>query len=88
MKHEIKFASTWAFSGVILGFLAFVFNYTMAPISLPGYELIAAPAMFALSFFSEETAFWPKFLIFHSGQYIAYFFVILFAKLLYSRVKS
>ncbi|MDO6445294.1 hypothetical protein Q4493_05835 [Colwellia sp. 1_MG-2023] len=48
----------------------------MAPISLPGYELLAWPAMFGLQFFSEETAFWPKLIIFNTSQYLVYFSVI------------
>jgi hypothetical protein len=34
---------------------------------MPGYEWLTVPARFALSFFSEETAFWPKMAIFLSG---------------------
>ncbi len=75
-KTRVKFSAKWAWTGVVLGLLAFIYNYTMVPMSLPGYEIIAAPAMFALSFFSEETPFWPKLSIFLLGQYIVYFIII------------
>jgi hypothetical protein len=77
INENVKFAFLWAFSGVAIGLMAFIFNYTMAPISLPGYELLAWPAMLGLQFFSEETAFWPKLLIFITSQYLLYFCVIL-----------
>jgi hypothetical protein len=70
---DLKYSALWAFTGVVIALVAFIFNYTMTPVSLPGYDFIAAPAMFALSFFSEETAFWPKLTIFLSGQYLAFF---------------
>ncbi|REL35284.1 hypothetical protein [Thalassotalea euphylliae] len=69
---RLQFATRWGLLGILLGTIAFLFNYHMVPTSLPGYEIIAAPAMWALSFFSEETPFWPKMVIFMSGQYIAY----------------
>jgi len=73
----IMLSLKWAWIGVVLGLLAFIYNYTMVPLSLPGYELVAAPAMYALSFFSEETPFYPKLLIFLTGQYLGYFTLIL-----------
>ncbi|GAA6204953.1 hypothetical protein [Thalassotalea sp. SU-HH00458] len=76
MNKDLKFSLKWAFSGVVIGLIAFIYNYTMAPISLPGYEILAWPAMFGLQFFSEETAFWPKFIIFITSQYLAYFLMI------------
>ena len=76
INANVKFAFIWAFSGVAIGLIAFIFNYTMAPISLPGYELLAWPAMFGLQFFSEETAFWLKLIIFITSQYLVYFSVI------------
>jgi len=42
----------WALVGVAIGLLAFIFNYYNTPMLFPGYEVIAAPAVFALSFFS------------------------------------
>jgi len=88
IKLAGKFAAKWGVIGVALGLCAFLYNYTMTPHSLPGYELIAAPAMFALSFFSEETAFWPKMAIFLSGQYVAYFLIILLARVLHTKIKA
>ena len=59
--------------GVVIGFCAFLFNYFQVPMSLPGYEILVAPAMFLLSFFSEETEFIPKMILFLFGQFIGYF---------------
>lgn len=73
---SLNFAAKWAFSGVIIGVFAFWFNYTFVPVSLPGYEILAGPAMIALSLISEETPFWPKMAMFLTGQYLGYFFVI------------
>ncbi len=47
----------------------------MVPILLPGYEVLVAPAMFTLSFFSEETYFTPKMILFLFGQFIGYFLI-------------
>jgi hypothetical protein len=71
-----NYSFKWAFSGVAIGLIAFIYNYTMAPISLPGYAILAWPAMFGLQFFSEETAFWPKLIIFITSQYVIYFCMI------------
>ena len=71
----LRFSAKWGLLGMALGLLAFWFNYFFVPISLPGYELIAAPAMWAMSFFSEETPFTPKMIIFMAGQYLGYFSV-------------
>lgn len=76
IRNDLNFSLKWAFSGVAIGLVAFIYNYTMAPISLAGYELLAWPAMFGLQFFSEETAFWPKFVIFNTSQYLIYFCLI------------
>ena len=73
MLSDYKFSSLWGFVGVVVGLLAFGFNYLMVPASLPGYEILAAPAMLALSLFSEETYFTPKMILFLFGQYIGYF---------------
>lgn len=59
--------------GILIGVAAFLFNYYFAPLSLPGYELLASPAMLLLSFFSEETAFKPKMVLFLAGQFAGYF---------------
>ncbi len=59
--------------GMVIGLFAFTFNYHMTDMSLPGYRVIAAPAMFMLSFFSEETDFVAKMVLFLSGQFIGYF---------------
>lgn len=76
INEDRKCALKWAFFGVVIGLIAFIYNYTMAPISLPGYEILAWPAMFGLQFFSEETAFWPKLIIFITSQYLVYFLMI------------
>jgi len=68
-----KLSSKWGFIGVVIGLCAFLFNYNMVPVSLPGYKILAAPAMFTLSFFSEETYFVPKMILFLSGQFLGYF---------------
>lgn len=77
---DVKFSLIWAFLGVVLALIAFLFNYTFAPTSIWGYEILAGPAMFSLSFFSEETAFWPKLAIFLFGQYIIYFVALFILK--------
>ena len=78
---DYKFSTISGFLGVVIGFCAFLFNYNMVPVSLPGYEILAAPAMLALSFFSEETDFIPKMILFHFGQFIGYFcFAYIFRK--------
>ena len=82
MMSDYKKSSLWGMVGIVIGICAFIFNYTMVPVSLPGYEYLAAPAMYALSFFSEETNFVPKMIIFLSGQYVGYScFVYLVIKL-------
>ena len=85
---DFKFTSLWALSGVVIGIIAFGYNYTFIATSLPGYAIVTAPARFALSFFSEETAFWPKMAIFLVGQYIGYFLVIVSVKKLFSVFKG
>ncbi|MGB1261827.1 MAG: hypothetical protein ACPG52_02860 [Cognaticolwellia sp.] len=77
---DIKFSYLSAFLGCLLGLTVFAYNYTFITCSVPGYEVLTAPARLALSFFSEETAFWPKMLIFMLGQYLGYFLVIFFVK--------
>jgi len=59
--------------GIVIGLCAFLFNYYMIPLSFPGYRVWVAPAMFILSFFSEETDFVPKMILFLSGQFLGYF---------------
>lgn len=81
VRSSLVFALKWALLGLALGLFAFLYNYHMAPIRLPGYEVIAAPAMFSLQFFSHETAFWPKLVIFLSGQYILCFLAMLLVRL-------
>lgn len=56
-----------------IGLCAFLFNYYMVPISLPGYKVLVSPAIFILRFFSEETYFAPKMILFLSGQFVGYF---------------
>jgi len=72
-KQNYKQYTVVGFIGMLIGSGLFTFNYHMVPTSFPGYEILAAPAMFLLSFFSEETAFIPKIVLFLSGQFIGYF---------------
>lgn len=62
-----------AIIGVVIGLIAFIVNYNFIDFTFPGYQIITAPARFALSSFSEETAFWPKMAIFIVGQFLGYF---------------
>ena len=71
-----KISSIWGLIGVVIGLCSFLFNYYMVPLSLPGYEIFVAPAMFVLSFFSEETYFVPKMILFLFGQFIGYFLIV------------
>jgi hypothetical protein len=75
LKSDYRFSSIWGISGVVIGILAFLYNYNHVPALLPGYEVLVAPAMFALSFFSEETYFTPKMVLFLFGQFLGYFSV-------------
>jgi len=68
-----KFSILIGCTGVLIGIFAFLYNYYMVPLSLPGYKLIVAPAIYTLSFFSEETAFIPKMILFLLGQFFGYF---------------
>ncbi len=77
---DVKFSGLWALVGFVSALFAFTFNYNMVPLSLPGYELFAGPAMLVLRLFSEEIAFWPKLTIFLVGQYLVYFLVILLGR--------
>ena len=79
-----KFATRWALIGVLIGLFAFSINYHWYPATLIGYEVFAGPAMFALSFFSEETNFWPKLAIFCAGQFLFYFIIAAFVSALSS----
>jgi hypothetical protein len=85
---DLNFSLRWGFIGIVLGLLAFSFNYHVTTMSFPGYEIIARPAMFALSFFTEETNFLPKMVIFITGQYIGYFLIIFIIKKLVRYVRS
>jgi hypothetical protein len=88
MLSDFKSSLLWALSGVVIGIIAFGYNYTFVSASLPGYAVFTAPARFALSFFSEETAFWPKMTIFLVGQYVGYFLVIVIVKKSYYYLKT
>jgi hypothetical protein len=70
---NFKLSSIWGFAGMAIGLCAFLFNYYMVPISLPGYKVLVSPAIFTLRFFSEETYFAPKMILFLSGQFVGYF---------------
>jgi len=77
-KIHYRNSALWGFAGIVFGICAFLFNYYLVPLSLPGYQIIAAPAMFTLSFFSEETYFIPKMILYLSGQFIGYFLMSCF----------
>lgn len=72
---DVRLSTKWGLLGCILGLMAFSFNYHWVELSLPGYEVIAAPAMLVLSFFSEEMYFTPKMILFLFGQFFGYFIV-------------
>lgn len=72
---NFKLSSIWGFVGITIGLCAFLFNYYMVPVSLPGYRVLVSPAIFTLSFFSEETYFAPKMVLFMLGQFVGYFFI-------------
>ncbi len=74
-RLNYKNASIWGVIGVVIGLCSFLFNYYMVPISLPGYRVLVAPAILTLSFFSEETPFTPKMILFISGQFVGYFLI-------------
>ena len=69
---KIKASLLTAIAGVAIGLIAFIVNYNFIEFTFPGYQVITLPARFALSFFSEETAFWPKMVIFILGQFVGY----------------
>lgn len=69
---KIKPSLLTAIAGVAIGLIAFIVNYNFIELTFPGYQVITVPARFALSFFSEETAFWPKMVIFILGQFVGY----------------
>jgi len=73
LTSNYRFASVWGVIGVLIGIGAFLYNYNTVPELLPGYEILVAPAMFALSFFSEETYFTPKMVLFLFAQFLGYF---------------
>lgn len=72
-SFKIKSSLLVAIVGVVIGLVAFIVNYNFIEFTFPGYQVITVPARFALSFFSEETAFWPKMVIFLLGQFVGYF---------------
>lgn len=88
MMSDYRFASVIGIVGVVVGLIAFLFNYHFISYSMPGYGLFAAPAMFTLSFFSEETDFTPKMLLFTGGQFLGYFLLALIWRRLKEQWKS
>lgn len=82
-----KLSTIWGLIGVVIGLCAFLFNYYMVPVSLIGYELLVSPAMFTLSFFSEETNFVAKMILFLSGQFVGYFTSACIVQKITSRLK-
>ena len=70
LKYKLSFIV--GFAGIAIGLIAFSYNYTLVPKVFPFYEVIAGPAMFSLSFFSEELSFTSKMIIFVIGQFSAF----------------
>jgi len=83
-----KLSSKVGFIGIVIGLCAFLFNYYIVTVSLPGYAILVAPAMFMLSFFSEETYFAPKMILFLSGQFIGYFLMACLFQLIKNKTKN
>ncbi len=82
LMSDYKFSIIWGGVGIVIGVVAFIFNYHMVLVSMPGYEVLVAPAMFTMSFFNEETYFTPKMILFLSGQFLGYFcFAYIFLKI-------
>lgn len=75
---------------VLYGLVAHFYNFNFAPSLLIGYEFLALPGMFLLTFFSEETPLKPKLLLFLLGQfngYFLFFFILTHFKQRLSRLK-
>lgn len=85
---KIKYSLLTAVTGVVIGLIAFIVNYNFIEFTFPGYQVITVPARFALSFFSEETAFWPKMVIFILGQFVGYFILGSLLSRVFFAVKS
>jgi len=84
LLSDYRFSSIWGVIGAFIGICAFLYNYNRVPDLLPGYEILAAPAMLLLSFFSEETYFTPKMVLFLFGQFLGYFGIaFIYRKLTY-----
>ncbi|WP_448212405.1 hypothetical protein [Colwellia sp. MEBiC06753] len=78
MKYsKYRMATLAGVVGVAMGLLANFLHYQFADFSLWGYQFFMAPAMLALSFFSEELPFTPKLVIYSFGQFIGYFAIML-----------
>ena len=80
MLSTTRVSTIWGIVGIVLGLIVFLFNYNLAPTSFPGSRIVTAPAIFALSFFSEETAFTPKLILYLMGQFIGYFTIAFAAR--------
>jgi hypothetical protein len=85
---HFKAASLVGIIGVVVGLCAFLFNYHNISLSFPGYRLLVAPAIFVLSFISEETDFIPKMILFISGQFTGYFCVAYFCRAILELTKN
>ncbi|QOL27315.1 hypothetical protein LP316_11010 [Thalassotalea sp. LPB0316] len=73
-KLSIKQKSTLiGVLGMLIGAACFMTHFYLEQVTIPFYSLICAPAMFVLSFFSEETPFVPKMVLFQLGQFIGYY---------------
>ena len=85
---QFRIAYFFGVFGVIVGLSAFLFNYHIISLSFPGYNFFVSPAIFTLSFFSEETAFIPKMILFISGQFLGYFSIAYIFSLIYVSLRN
>jgi hypothetical protein len=72
---DYQFATTFGALGLVLGLIIHLIHFHWLSMTVPGYELWTAPGKMLLRFFSEETPYRPKLIIFLIGQFIGYFFV-------------
>jgi len=70
---QIQRSTVSGFIGMLIGGLCFTIHFYYSDVTIPFYSILCAPAIFALSFFSEETPFVPKMILFQMGQFFGYF---------------
>ncbi|WP_448566897.1 hypothetical protein [Thalassotalea ganghwensis] len=71
----IRRATVAGVIGVCIAIIAFTYNYHYHHSNFIGYQVIVAPAILMLSFFTEEINFVPKMVLFLTGQFLGYFIV-------------